>query len=153
MGALDVGKYWSYLTNEKDTWRYFINKHGWRFGCILPRCNGGFFIYFSNDNIYKVDAGDLFSSLESSSKHRDHFDRLLKERPIDVIDGQWTDWELESNSSNRIVFSKLGTQRLALLEDRVYVFGVSIIPRVVINSNHLDRKRLSAGQQGPRLRS
>ena len=122
---IDVGRYWAYLADENDTWRYFINKRGWRFGSVLPRYNGDFFMYFCNDKIYKVDAGDLLASPNFRSNHRDHFDRLLKEKPIDVIDGQWEDWEMEINSSDRIVFRKQGTQRLALVGDRVYVFGVS----------------------------
>ncbi len=126
--SVETGSIWSYVSDETDSWRYFMNKSGWKFAWMHPRYAGdSMFMYVCQDKITRgefTDSGDVCCKHRVSSKHKSQFDRLENESCPEIVGGDWQGWEMDVVSQDKIIFSRAGTRRLAFVQDRTYIFGV-----------------------------
>ncbi len=148
---------WSFVSDEKDSWRYFVNQSGWKFSWMHPRyASDCMFMYVYHDKIMKgefTDNGDICCKLYSSSKHKAQFDRLQNETCTEIIGGDWNDWEMDILSQDKLVFSRAGTRRLAFVHDCTYLFGVLALETLARVLYSAPDPLSVAGEQGSRLRA
>ncbi len=105
-----------------------MNKSGWKFSWMHPRYPGdSMFMFVCQEKIMRgefTDAGEVCCKPHHSNKHKSHFDRLQSEICSDIICGDWHGWEMDVVSQDIIIFNRAGTRRLALVQDRTFIFGV-----------------------------
>ena len=132
--AVHTGRMWSFVSDEKDSWRYFVNRSGWKFSWMHPRYpDDSMFMYVYEGKIMRgefTDSGDICCKLYKhhiNSKHKSQFDRLQNESCSVMIEGDWHGWEMDIVSQDCVVFSRAGIRRLAFVQDRTYIFGVTVL--------------------------
>lgn len=118
------GGFWSFIPDESDKWRYLISKSGCRLAWLHPKFQHDMFLYISYGKVIESDCTELVGCVSYKSKVKVLFDRLKTEHPISLVDGDWSSWEMDSNSTDRIVFSRNGNARLVLVKDCAYILGV-----------------------------